>query len=258
MPVSDGHFYCNYTVINYKSCEGTFQSFFFNIKKGVMMKFRITVVLASLVFLFLSSNLFSQASRIVLFEEATNASCGPCAADNPQLKMFLDMHPDDAIAIKYHTNFPGYDPMYYANSSQSDGRTQHYYNMIATPYCNADGIIDNIFPFTVAGFTAAFNQRMAVPTPLSLSVVDVRIPGDSVRSTVSLDIMSSLPAGDYKLRVMAIEGRIVYSMPPGTNGEYIFEEVFRRAYPDIDGTPIQTSAGSYQFTFTYKRIRIVL
>ena len=217
------------------------------------MKSGITVVLVSFIFVFFNSNLFSQAQRRVLFEEATNASCGPCAADNPQLKMFLDMHPDDAIAIKYHTSFPGYDPMYFANPVQNDGRTQHYYMMNATPYCNADGVINQIFPFTVAGFTAALNQRLAVPAPLALSVTDIRIPGDSVKSTIDMEIFSNLPAGDYKLRIMAVEGRVVYSTPPGTNGEYIFEEVFRKAYPDVFGTPIQTSAGSYQFTFTYKR-----
>lgn len=217
------------------------------------MKLGITVVLVSFIFVLFNSNLFSQAQRRVLFEEATNASCGPCASGNPELKAFLDAHPDETTAIKYHTSFPGYDPMYFANPVQNDGRTQHYYSMNATPYCNADGVIDNIFPFNVAGFTSALNQRLAVPVPLSLSVTDIRITGDSVKSTINMEIFSNLPAGDYKLRVMAIEGWIIYSTPPGTNGEYIFEEVFRKAYPDVDGTPIQTSAGSYQFVFTYKR-----
>lgn len=217
------------------------------------MKLGNTVILSLFILFIFNSNLISQAQRKVLFEEATNASCGPCASGNPQLKMFLDTHPDETTAIKYHTSFPGYDPMYFANPVQSDGRTQHYYSMNATPYCNADGVIDNIFPFTIAGFTAALNQRLAVPAPLTLSVTDIRIPGDSIKSTINIEIFSNLPAGDYRLRVMAVEGRIVYSTPPGTNGEYIFEEVFRHAYPDDDGTSIQTSAGSYQFTFTYKR-----
>jgi hypothetical protein len=52
---------------------------------------------------------------------------------------------------------------------------------------------------------------------------------------------------------MAIEKKIVYSVPPGTNGEMIFNTVFRRAYPNTDGVVIPTNSGTYNYTYTYKR-----
>jgi hypothetical protein len=39
-------------------------------------------------------------TRKVLFEEATNASCVPCAQNNPTLTAFLNANPSAIIAIK--------------------------------------------------------------------------------------------------------------------------------------------------------------
>jgi len=36
------------------------------------------------------SNITFAQSKKVLFEEFTNASCGPCAANNPALKSYLE------------------------------------------------------------------------------------------------------------------------------------------------------------------------
>jgi hypothetical protein len=90
--------------------------------------------------------------RKVLFEEATNASCGPCAANNPFLKAYIDSKGDTIIAIKYHASFPGYDPMYLHNPSQNSERYATYYGMNAMPWLNVDGIINDVWPFTLANF----------------------------------------------------------------------------------------------------------
>ena len=197
----------------------------------------------------------AQVTRVVLFEEGTNSSCGPCAANNPILKAFLDSHPTEATAIKYHASWPGYDPMYQANPTQNTERIVNYYNMNQTgvPYCNADGVIQDIWPFSNTNFTNALNTRLAILTPVTINVLDERIAGDSIKSTITLNLLSNLPAGDYKLRVMAIEGVILYTTPPGSNGEMRFEHVFRRAYPNTTGVSIQTTAGTYQYIYTYKR-----
>ena len=86
-----------------------------------------------------------------------------------------------------------------------------------------------------------------------MSVTDLRIPGDSIRATVRVNIPATLPSGDYRLRVMSVEGVVEYPTPPGTNGERIFEHVFRKGIPDMNGTVLQTSAGNYEYVFTYKR-----
>jgi hypothetical protein len=216
------------------------------------MKTKLTL----LIVLFLITGVsFSQVTRKVLFEEGTNASCAPCAANNPILDAFLSANTATCQAIKYHASWPGYDPMYQANPTQNTERIVNYYNMNATgvPYCNCDGIIQDIWPFSTTAFTNAMNQRLAVPSLIAITVTDQRIPGDSVKSTIVLNVVNNLPAGNYKLRVMAIEGVIIYSTPPGTNGESIFKQVFRRAYPNTTGVDIPTTTGTYSYTYTYKR-----
>lgn len=216
-----------------------------------MNKLLLIVILA----IFFNNFTNAQFTRKVLFEEGTNASCAPCAANNPILKAFLDANPNTCLAIKYHASWPGYDPMYMANPTQNTERIVNYYNMNQTgvPYCNADGIIQDIWPFSNANFTNAMNQRLAIQAPMQIIVSDQRIAGDSIRSTITVNLPSNLPAGNYKLRVMAIERWVVYAVPPGSNGETHFEHVFRRAYPNTDGVTFPTTAGNYQYIYTYKR-----
>ena len=66
----------------------------------------------------------AQPTRNVLFEEGTNASCGPCASSNPILIAWLQNHQAQAISIMYHASWPGVDPMYQANSTQNTERIQ--------------------------------------------------------------------------------------------------------------------------------------
>ena len=200
------------------------------------------------------SNLATGQSKKVLFEEFTNASCGPCAANNPALKAFLESKGDTIIAIKYHTNFPGFDPMNVSNPSQvEERRTGYYTDVNAVPWLKGDGdMFPDIWPFTLSNFNTAFDTRKNVNPLLSINVTDQRITVDSVKSTVRISIPSNLPAGNYKLRVMAAERVIEYANPPGNNGERIFEHVFRKGIPNMSGTEIPTNAGNYEFIYRYK------
>jgi len=218
-----------------------------------MKKLFIFVLLVLTSLIISDSNIYSQAPRKVLFEEATSCFCGPCGQSNPIFDAWLVANPTNAIAIKYHPNF-GADPMYLANPTQNTERV-NYCGINAYPTVNADGILfDCCWPFSASCFTSVVAQRQAVTTPLLITVTDTRIPGDSIRSTVVLNLSSNLPAGNYKLRVMAIEGRVHYTTPPGSNGETDFYQVFRWAYPNTTGVNAPTTTGIYSYTYTYKRL----
>lgn len=219
------------------------------------MKISITksaILIFALFFIFCSIS-FSQAPRKVLFEEGTSCFCGPCGSSNPIFDGWLAQNTTNAYAIKYHGNL-GADPMYLANTTQNSERLS-YCNINLFPTVNADGIIyDCCWPFSASCFTGVLNQRLAVTTPLSITVTDIRVAGDSIRSTVVLNLSSNLPNGTYKLRVMAIEGKVHYTTPPGSNGESDFHEVFRWAYPNTTGVNAPTTAGTYTYVYTYKRL----
>jgi hypothetical protein len=147
--------------------------------------------------------------------------------------------------------------MYLYNPTQSYDR-RFYYNVNAVPWLNVDGVILDVWPFSVANFQNAMNNRLAVPTPVSITVTDQRIPGDSIRATVVVTKLSNLPAGNYFLRVMAVEKKVIYQTPPGNNGETVFPEVFRRSFPGSQGTSVSTAAGTFSYVFTYKRDNVMV
>ena len=219
------------------------------------MRQKLHFLLFLAIIFLITSISFSQVTRKVLFEEGTNASCGPCAANNPILEAFLLANQQNVLSIMYHASWPGVDPMYSANPTQNTERIVNYYNMGSSgvPYCNCDGLIQDIWPFSNTAFVNAMNTRLAVTSLIGITIYDQVIEGDSIKSSISLNVVSNLPSGNYKLRVMAIEKKIVYSTPPGSNGETIFYTVFRRACPNTDGVVIPTNSGTYNYTYTYKR-----
>jgi hypothetical protein len=193
--------------------------------------------------------------RNVLFESFTSATCGPCALENPPLDSFITQRFDSIVAVKFHMSWPppGNDPMYLANPVQNTDR-RYYYGISAVPNLFIDGLYKIVSGYnTLSNLTTPFYNRLATGSPLSISVIDTRIAGDSIKSNVTLNILSPLGPGNFYLRVYAVERVITYQTPPGTNGETVFYDVFRRAYPSSTGTPVPTAVGVYNFEFRYKR-----
>ncbi|MDQ3021634.1 MAG: T9SS type A sorting domain-containing protein [Bacteroidota bacterium] len=212
------------------------------------------IITFSFLLILLINSYSASQDKKVLFEEFTNASCFPCAQNNPALKSYIDSKGDTIVAVKYHTDFPGFDPMYNHNPLQVNQRRTGYYSDVnAMPWLKGDGdMFPDIWLFTLANLDAAFNTRKAVTPLLKMQISDERITGDSIKSTVYVQIAQNLPAGDYRLRVMAVEKIVTYPSPPGSNGESVFEHVFRRGYPDMLGVQWPTAAGSYVVEFRYK------
>jgi thiol-disulfide isomerase/thioredoxin len=226
------------------------------------MKFKLYFVFILLFAVTLSNtiNVNAQSQRKVLFEKWTSSTCPPCASQNPYWHQWANQYWDTITTVAYHVGWPspGNDPMYLLNPTQSYDR-RYYYGVNAVPCAWVDGVINTggcascSYSNTSGCLTAYFQQRRLVATPLSVNVVDSRISGDSIRANVTVTILSNLPSGNYYLRVMAIERIISYTSPPGTNGEMMFPDVFRASYPTSLGTSISSTAGTYNFQFTYKR-----
>jgi len=196
----------------------------------------------------------SGVQRNVLLEEWTSSTCGPCAQNNPTIDAFVHSNFDSVVAIKYHVGWPapGDDPMYLYNPTQSYDR-RYYYGVNAAPTVIMDGVTHPAYPYyTASSLPNAFGERIILGTPISVSVADTPLPGDSIQSNISVTVHSPLMSGDYYLRVHALERTINYSSPPGTNGETVFHDVFRKAYPNSIGIPIPTAVGTHDFVYKYK------
>ena len=95
-------------------------------------------LLFSLSFCLLAFGSSAQTQRLIVVEEFTNASCGPCALSNPAFNTLMTTNATKVVCIRNHSSFPGYDPFYTQNSVQNQARTI-YYQVTAVPTARMDG-----------------------------------------------------------------------------------------------------------------------
>jgi hypothetical protein len=192
--------------------------------------------------------------RNVLVEAYTQWNCAPCASNTPYLDAFQSAHWDSLCVIRYHGWWPGAnnDPMYLANTVECSNRIR-YYSVSGVPDGDMDGTYLHIFPYSPAEtqFGVPYYTRLNKGTPLGIHVTDSRIAGDTIKSDITINVISPLSAGNYRLRVCAVERIRSYS--GGTNGETSFKDIFRKMYPDTNGVAIPTAVGTYNYTYKYKR-----
>lgn len=209
---------------------------------------RSTLLPSLLVAGMLSGSAYAQAPKFVLFEHFTQASCGPCAAQNPGFEStILVPNPGTVRHIAYHTSWPGVDPMYNFNTTETNARTT-YYNVTGVPFVAMLGD-------QKTGAPGAFKQEdvddqfsMGSPVKVAVSEVD---NGSTRTVTVVVTTVGTVPSGSYMLRAAVVEDPVDYSSPPGNNGETHFPDVFRKMLPSTTGDPITLPAIGNSVTFTY-------
>ena len=184
----------------------------------------------------------SQSARMVLIEEATNASCPPCASQNPAFDILLNQNRDILTAIKYHWYFPGYDPMYNHNTVENLARVA-YYGINGVPTACIDGDIPNGptfgYPGGPHGYTQALiDEYAAIPSPFNLSISH-RISEDN--DSIYIDMMieaTEAVSGDLRAHMVVVEKHINFTTPPGSNGEKNFLDVMKKMIPNEEGTTL--------------------
>ena len=194
--------------------------------------FQITITLAVLIGL-----VFAQVPRTMLVEHFTQASCGPCAAQNPALHTLLTANPNVAY-IKYQVNWPGTDPMNAHNPSQVNSRV-NYYTVNSVPSTVFEG---NVYKGAPSGFTQAMiNNRATASSPFSLSL-SYRLSSaqDSIYVTAIVRKEADTANTGVFTRIAVLEKHIHFNVAPGSNGEKDFYHVMKRMLPNAVGTALPT------------------
>lgn len=207
------------------------------------------ITLAATAFgMLLSMNAGAQAPRFVLFEHFTQASCGPCAAQNPGFQStILTPNPNTVRHIAYHTSWPGVDPMYNANPTEPTDRV-NYYGVTGVPHVEMNGNQKTGAP---GAFTQAdVDNQFAMGSPIKISVTEVD-NGNNRDVTVNVLTVGTVPSGTWKLRVAVVEDPIQYTTPPGSNGETDFPNVFRKMLPSTAGDAYTPASIGNTVTFNY-------
>ncbi len=203
-----------------------------------------------IIFLFFASILQAQTQRIVLLEEATNASCSPCATYNPILQKFYASHFGGVISVRYHAWWPGSSDPMYVSASTDCRRRINYYGINGVPTYVMDGVPKGV-PADYDAMVRQLEQRLAQPAPLKI-LVHSKIVDDSVLAKVRLIPLKEVTAGNLYLRVAVTQRMVSYQSPPGSNGEKDFPEVLRKMLPNATGTsiPALTIGDTLDFEFS--------
>ncbi|NDC92393.1 MAG: hypothetical protein EB087_01605, partial [Flavobacteriales bacterium] len=177
---------------------------------------------------------FSQ-QRLVLTESFSQASCGPCASQNPALEALMVANPTKVVAVKYQVSWPGVDPMNAQNPTDVSARQGTYYNITGVP----DRVIDGT---NMDATQAAIDARYAVPSPVNMTVSHVM---NSVSNTVDVIVTVTAPAvwnpSNTVMQLAMIERNITFTSAPGSNGETAFHNVMRKMLPSPTGTAVTAS-----------------
>lgn len=209
-----------------------------------------------LLFLLVFVSLVYGYEKKSLVERYTNASCGPCAAIN---NAWYTVTTHDLVAnnqithIVYNVNWPGSsDPMYLLNATDNIARWT-YYGVNSVPWIQVNGtkVGTAAASYTLDAVTAGnteFSPFKIILTPeyFSNNVINVHVK-------IIRDITDTGIYTKTKLQLALTEREVVFSSPPGTNGEYIFYSISRKMLPDGKGTLLTVPApgDSIEFDFDY-------
>jgi hypothetical protein len=191
-------------------------------------------------------------NRRVLIEHFTNASCGPCASQNPILNALLidGDNPAKIAHIAYHTSWPGNDPMYDFNDDNGEGDSRvSYYGVSGVPDAIVDG---NVYQGGPAGITQkVVDDEYTIPAFLKLNL-DQQIVDDTIYIDLELIALKDLPSSDMVVHIALTED-LEYESAPGSNGEKSFENVMRTMITGEDGYAIDQMSAYDTENITLKK-----
>ncbi|MBS1913015.1 MAG: Omp28-related outer membrane protein [Bacteroidetes bacterium] len=186
----------------------------------------------------------AQSPRMVLFEEMSNASCVPCAAQNPTYHAYITQHMDRILPISFRSRYPGRDVMHDADPTMHDGRVA-FYGSPGVPNVVVNGIPSTEptsgFYAGAAADTAAESRELAktsATSPVSIAVVENRYGNNS---DVTVTVSSTQALSGKKLRMIVVEAHHYYTSAGG-NGEKDFYNVARKMLPTLDGVDLTLAA----------------
>jgi hypothetical protein len=194
--------------------------------------------------------------RKSLIETFSQASCPPCNSFNSSTDIIVqpDIRSAKVSSIKYHTIWPGVDPMNVYDQADVAQRVL-YYGIGSDPSLLIDGniLLGNCGAYVGSAICLQqenIDSALAYPSIFTINVAEIKT-ASVFNSTVTLTAKTDIPYSSFSLYTVIIEDTVTYSSPPGTNGETRFCQVSRKMLPDSIGYPLGAMTNNQIMTFTY-------
>jgi hypothetical protein len=194
----------------------------------------------------------SAASKIVLIEDFANVSCIPCVASNKVIEAVSNSYgPTKLAVVKFATNFPAPNDLFYLAAKEICDERMSYYNIIAAPTTIIDGITRLYSLTDTTALKTAIDAKLAIAPRFEIGVTGI-FEGDYVANVnVKFIDTSGINLSDLVIHTVLTETDIEFEQPPGSNGETKFYDVTRLMLPTKEGTPVRQLIDQGELTFTF-------
>jgi hypothetical protein len=192
------------------------------------------------------------SQRVVLIEDFSNVSCNPCVTSNLILDALANgtYSRSKVAVVKYATNFPSpSDPFYTGSRTDCDARMS-YYQILASPTTIVGGV-DRPPSTDSSAIKSAIDVALMQPARFMIDVTDGVAAGlYSITVTVRTLDTAGLDWQHLVLHTVVTEAEIIYSSPPGSNGETRFTDIMRAMLPSKTGEPLHPdgAGGTMQYS----------
>lgn len=191
-----------------------------------------------------------------MIEHFTQASCGPCASQNPAMQATLAAYTGDYVKIAHQVSWPGTDPMNAAYPAGPDVRRNHY-GVSGVPNTTLNGGSPGA-PNTIVT-NATLTSAAQATTPYDITVTQSWQDANTVDVSITVDNTTGSPVSDAdRIYITMYEATVDYGTAPGSNGETVFYNVMRQMYTTTgattnaeDGSTLPTIAGNGQETYNF-------
>jgi len=186
---------------------------------------------------------YAQVAKMPLIEHFTQASCGPCASQNPTLKNRLDAFgTSNYVRISHQTSWPGVDPMNAAFPAGPEVR-RSYYGVTGVPNTSLNGGAVGGSGTVITSNTLA--SAAAQTTPYEIVATQTWLNAGEVTVDIQINNTTSNPVSTAnRIFVTMVEDHVAYTSAPGSNGETDFEYVMRQMYDATTGAPDATGGAA--------------
>ena len=171
--------------------------------------------------------------RLVLVEEFTASTCGPCATVNAWLNPLLVTNADKIVVVKYQMNWPGAGDIYYTTEG---GTRRTFYGVSAVP----DGYVNGAkATLNSSSVQTAINNAYAQTAQADIAG-SYRIVGNMIYIKA---LVTPLISGDNHV-IHCIVNEKSTTQNKATNGETVFHHVMMKMFPNGSGTNVNLTAGT--------------
>lgn len=198
-----------------------------------------------------------QVRKMPLVEHFTQASCPPCASQNPTMYNTLNTFgASNYVKLTYQTSWPGFDPMNLAYpAGPNDRRLIHGVTGVPNATLNGGPTAGPNSAVTAATLAAADTLM----SDLEMTATHSYSTGRDINVEIKIKNVgaNTITAGKILISAMT-EKEINYATAPGTNGETQFFYVVREMYNAATGAsattgttlPAMNAGDSITYTFT--------